>query len=106
MNPQPKEIYHVRLPYRHSNDIRPAIVIEHPSGGQVAVVPLSSQMDLYEGPGMHFRIDPTHPDFAATGLNKECFANGHEIVVVKVDDLQRKRGILQGQLAKDFDRWI
>jgi hypothetical protein len=35
-------------------------------------------MDLYKGPDMHSKISDSHPDFKATGLSKECFADGNE----------------------------
>ena len=106
MQPLPLEIYQVQLPYRLCNDFRPAIVIEPPHGGKVVVALISAEMDLYRGPAIHFLVDATHPDFPKTGLKKTCYIAGDEIVNANLERLGRKRGILSGELALKFNKWI
>jgi hypothetical protein len=62
-------------------------------------------MDLYN-PHWHFPLDSKHPDFPATGLTKDSYISGEKFFEVPIDELGRKTGILQGNLAKDFDKWI
>ncbi|MGD0093665.1 MAG: hypothetical protein ABSE73_27460 [Planctomycetota bacterium] len=82
------------------------IAIEPPSGGKVAVALISGALELYRGPVVHFRLDPSHPDFAATGLKKECYIAGDEIQNLNTDRLTRRRGQLQGSLLESFEDWI
>ena len=106
MVPQAFEIYDARVPYRECKDTRPVITIEPPTGGRVALALISGAMDLYNGPVVHFRLDPAHPDFAATGLKKECYVAGDEILTLSTDRLIRRRGQLQGSLRESFGGWI
>ena len=106
MAPAPCEIYDALVPYRDCKDPRPVIVLEPPSGGKVVVALISGAMDLLRGSSVHFKLDPTHPDFVATGLKKECYVAGDEIFTLPVAKLMRRRGRLLGELASRFQSWI
>ncbi len=105
MIPEPLEIYQARARWGHSTDPRPCIVLDPPVGDTVTVALISSEMDLYS-PSMHFRMDKEHPDFAASGLNKTCYVAGDMIREIKIANLLRRRGRLEGELAAAFRRWI
>jgi mRNA-degrading endonuclease toxin of MazEF toxin-antitoxin module len=100
------EVYDVETKFRESRDRRPAVVIEPPSPSGVPVALISGAMDLYQGPAVHFRLDPTHPDFPATGLKKDCYIAGDEIYTIRPDQLIHRRGKLQGELRARLERWI
>ena len=106
MVPRLYEVFDAEVPYRECKDTRPVVVIECPVGDKVAVALISGAMDLYRGPAVHFRLDPADPDFAATGLKKECYVAGDELFTLGAAKLVRKRGRFQGELRKRFEQWI
>jgi hypothetical protein len=51
-------------------------------------------------------IEANHPDFPATGLAKSCYVLGDYLGTVERRQLLKRRGKLQGDLAKAFEEWI
>jgi len=72
LTPQPLEIFAATLALGHSQDRRPWLVVEQADSGRWRMLPISAAMDLLD-PALHFRVDPSHPDFPATGLRKASF---------------------------------
>src|SRR5579862_2183801 len=103
MMPDKYEIYEAHVRFGKATYPRPCVVIDV-IGTECCVIPISSAMELYLGPPMHFRIEPTDPDFAETGLKKECYVSSHPIQYIGFDKLIRRRGRFKGDLLKRFDK--
>jgi len=103
--PQRHEIYLVRVPLRASFDYRPCIVLDVSHNTIVVGVMLVSSSSLYRK-AYDFLIPKEHPNFAATGLKKTSFAIGDQIRDVAAADLNQYLGRLEGELAREFDKWI
>jgi len=99
------DIVWVRLPVGASRDIRPCVVIRVEANGAVTLVRISSAMDLFD-PRTHFRFEPTHPDFAATGLRKESFCDDSKFFNVHVNNLGKRMGSITGDLQREFAKWL
>lgn len=106
MTPVRNYIYDAKIEFGEVTYARPCIVTSAVVSGFFSVVPLSSARDLYEGLPFHFIIEDTDSDFKATGLLRSSFAVGDEIAELKIADLIRKRGRLEGELLKRFLKWI
>src|SRR5438105_1494750 len=104
MNCKPDEIYWVKLRFGASDDYRPCIVLSA-DFSTVTIVRLSSAVELFN-PAVHFWIDSSRPDFAATGLSKTCYADGSKILTIDSGRLVKRLGQLEGVLAADFKAWI
>ena len=92
------------LPYGHSVDPRPSIVLEPPKpDGSLCVILLSSHLELSQE-WRDFFFDPSHPNFKATGLRRASYANGSEIHRTRGPVL-KKVGRLEGQLLRAFRDW-
>jgi len=103
--PQVLGIFRAQLQFRKCTDLRPWIVIDVRGEKEAVVLPISAQMDLYEGPGHHFLLDAAHPNFLETGLRRTCYIDDRFPVVVLMDQLVEYRGRLVGELATSFERW-
>jgi len=103
--PAPGDIWTIRYRYGRCYDIRPCVVLTEPLAGKVTVALMSSQTALYN-PGAHFPLDPSDPDFPPTGLDRFSYVAGDEIHEVRVTELRKCIGRLQGALAKAFGEWI
>lgn len=101
---QPKEIYLCKVKYRESFDIRPCIILTV-GKNNVTIAFISSAIDLYNH-RTHFLIRSDHPDFIHTGLKKTSFVIGDEFKDSPINKLGKKIGILTGELAEAFDKWI
>lgn len=106
MNPQPFEIYEANVRLEAVGYARPCLVVSVENQGKISVFPISSAMELYSGPHLHFRIDSTDPDFARTGLTVDSYVIGARYVPLDVCNLIRKRGQLEGELLKRFLKWF
>lgn len=104
MNPKPYQIYFIPVRLNESRDQRPCIVIHEPANKTVAVLLISGQTDLYDR-SQHFLLDIAHPDFSATGLSKSCYVLPRVVDVPSAQFL-RFKGVLKGELLKDFLRWL
>lgn len=104
MNPAPYDIYLVPARLNQSKDKRPCIVLDAPRGGEVPVVLLSAQRELYNSLE-HFLLDKDHADFDATGLSKTSYALPR-IVIVPASQLLKYKGKLSGDLLREFVDWI
>ncbi|MCY3023408.1 MAG: type II toxin-antitoxin system PemK/MazF family toxin [Planctomycetota bacterium] len=100
-----RDVYTVRYRYGRSHDIRPCILLTAPLASKVTICLLSSQMALYR-PVAHFLIEESYPDFPATGLDRSSFAAGDEIHEIRVEELRKRLGRLEGELARAFEAWI
>ncbi len=100
---RPFQIYRLKLRWRNCDDPRPWLVVETRPDGVFACFPVSSQCYGQDC----FALDPSHPDFAATGLTRAC-----NIICTTLYDLQQGqfvldgkrqlKGELQGELLSDF----
>jgi len=105
--PAPLEIWQVAgLVVGRSEDARPCIVLRVLPNGDVKIAPLSASLALRGPPWQHFVIEAEHPDFPATGLTRTCYVLGDCLSTIERRQLARRRGKLQGELAKVFENWI
>ena len=106
------DIYLGTIQYRNCRDTRPLVLLgrpvvdpAQPESSTVTVVPVSSQLDLYD-PRTDFLIAATHQDFPATGLRRDSYVIGaNSPVRVSPPMLHRKLGALTGALRKEFIDW-
>jgi len=103
LTPQPLEVVAATL--RHSQDRRPWLAIDQVTAGRWRLLPISAALDLFD-PELHFRLDPGHPDFPATGLKKASFIIANLPVDALEAGIERRIGLLQGQLASEFLAWL
>jgi mRNA-degrading endonuclease toxin of MazEF toxin-antitoxin module len=107
MSPKPNEIYLVRIRYGESLDIRPCVIIEAVSNKEIKIVVLSSSIDLYKAEPFHFLIEKEeNPDFQNTGLKRTSFVDVEHIIPISISDLGKRIGILQGELLKNFQKFL
>lgn len=95
---RPYEIYYARRPWKGCEDERPWVVIDTRPGGVFGCFPISGQ--AYGGDA--FYVDPTHPDFPATGLTKGCYVHYLSIIELPADQFLRRKGEFQGHLLDAF----
>lgn len=94
------DIYTVQVHFEHVDYYRPCIIHSDAEGGlSVWVIALSTKQ-LSEH-SQSFKIDSSHPDFAATGL-KETSYTVHPMRRVPKSRIGGKIGVLKGQLAKEL----
>lgn len=105
MTPHPLEIFTATLPLGHSHDRRPWVVIEAAGPDRWRLLPISAAVDLFD-PELHFRLDPSHPDFPLTGLKRASFIVANLPVDAPQAVLERRLGCLQSQLAAEFLNWL
>jgi len=106
MIPQLYEIYEARIRLNQAQYSRPCIVVRIDRPGGCSVFPISSAMELYAGPRVHFKIETTDPDFSKTGLTVDSYIIGERFIPISDVDLLRKRGQIEGELLKRFMKWI
>jgi hypothetical protein len=106
-DPAALEIWLVaRHPVGESEDVRPCVVLSLLTNGKFEVASISAALDLRGASWQHFAIPSEHPDFPATGLTKSCYVLGYSLGTVRPSQLIKRKGKLQGQLAKAFQDWI
>jgi mRNA-degrading endonuclease toxin of MazEF toxin-antitoxin module len=105
MYPRRFEIYLIRWQLKESFDFRPCIVLDPAVADRVEIILVSSAPDLYES-GSHFLIRDDDPDFPETGLKKTSYALGDKIREAPIAMLGKRLGRLEGELARDFEKWI
>ena len=103
MSPQRHDVYLIKWRLRKSFDHRPCIVLDVDKDSNTCVILVSSS-DLHKSGD--FKISADHPDFHATGLTKTSYALGDQIHEVPISQLVVRRGALQGDLMREFDKWI
>lgn len=86
--------------FRLSNDVRPWVLIDE-RGDQFGCFPLSS---VCYGE-VCFEISDTHPDFAATGLDKRSFVYDESLYELSMSDLTQRLGQLEGALLVEFKKF-
>jgi len=101
--PRPLEVRVVRLRLGHAEYPRPCIIVDVAPGGTATVMPLSTKD--YGQPGQSFRLDPIDADFPATGLAVTSYTAG-PARTVPLADIGRRKGRLQGALARAFEAWL
>ncbi|MCZ7644190.1 MAG: hypothetical protein M5U26_02735 [Planctomycetota bacterium] len=79
--------------------------MEKRPAGRFLLLPVSAAMDLYDSL-QHFKLDPNHPDFPATGLKKVSYIIGNRPIEVSLAALETQIGCLQGNLALEFQDWF
>ena len=106
-DPAPLEIWQVvGFPVGNSVDVRPCVVLSVLPDGDINVAPLSANLALRGPSWKHFGIDSEHPDFPATGLTKSCYVLTDYMGPVERRQLMKRRGKLQGEIARAFAKWI
>jgi hypothetical protein len=98
------KVVQVALPVGYAHYPRPAVVICIVAGTR-KVVAVSSKLGLFRS-GQHFLIRDDHPDFPKTGLSDTSYAIGDPIFDVEKSEIIKEMGVLSGDLAKEFARWI
>ena len=106
MTPLPFEIYEARARVNAAQYSRPCIVIALHRDGMMSIFPISTAMDLYKGPDLHFKIESSDPDFAKTGLTADSYIIGERLLEIEISSLLRKRGRLEGELLARFRTWF
>src|SRR5436190_200986 len=105
MSPKAYDILWYRLPFGLSNDIRPCVIVQIESDGTATLLRISSAMQLYNYQ-THFRFDPSHENFHATGLKKESFCDDSKFFSIPCGSLPDAIGTIEGRLRKEFDDWL
>jgi mRNA-degrading endonuclease toxin of MazEF toxin-antitoxin module len=100
----PLEIFLARLRVRRCLDLRPCIVVALLPANRALIAPISAS-DLYRA-DLDFPLDPDHPDFHATGLDRASFILGDEWAEIDTSRLSVYLGRLTGHLAEDFLEWL
>jgi hypothetical protein len=95
---QPYEIFNATYNWKNCTDMRPWLIVELRANGIIGCFPISGE--CYDG--NCFWIDPTHPDFSATGLAKGSCVHDQYIVELSVNQFQSRRGELVGKLLDEF----
>jgi hypothetical protein len=98
---QPFEIYNATFSWRGCDDTRPWLIIDVRSNGSYGCFPIASE--CYEG--SCFPLSKSHPDFAATGLKKDCHILDARIYDLPASSFERRRGALVGELLGEFRRF-
>jgi hypothetical protein len=83
---------------------RPCVVVDV-TAKTIGLAAISSKTDLYRR-GEHFPIPDDHPDFRATGLVAASYVIGSPVFDAQPSQVVKVIGRLQGQLARDFTRWM
>jgi len=84
---------------------RPAVVVALLDQSHHRVLGISSKLDLYRR-DLHFLIRDDHPDFKATGLDVTSYVIGAPVFEVERAEILAHIGILTGELADEFQKWI
>lgn len=103
--PQRLDLYLIRWQFKACNDYRPCIILDSPVGSTANIMLVSSANSLRR-PVIDFRIAADLPDFKASGLGRESYALGDEIHSVAITCLGKHLGRLEGELAREFEKWI
>ena len=98
------DIVAAKLQLGPSLDRRPWLVLTAGAQDRCLLLPISSALELFD-PTQHFRLDPQHPDFPATGLRKASYIIGSRPVDSSTTTLEKRLGCLQGDLAAKFLEW-
>ena len=102
----PYDIVEAHVPFRLATYPRPCVITSALSDGRFDVMLISSALELYKGPSVHFKIYIDDPEFPKTGLKKESYAAQDRQVNISLDKIIRKRGRLEGELLKRFLKWL
>ena len=105
MLPERFEIWRVKIILNECEDVRPCIILEVYSNGEVGIMPLSGQLDLYRTENEDFWMDERDDEFRTMGLAKTCYAIGDQASVITPDQIIEKRGYLSGRIREDFANW-
>jgi len=105
MKPEPLEIYTAKMRLRECQDLRPCVIIYVGAGRSVEVLPVSGQLQMKDD-YLSFGIEKDHPDFFATGLTRTSYVVDGGMQMLQTDDLMKRLGHLEGDLARDFKKWF
>lgn len=89
----------------NSNDVRPCVVIDTAHNNYLVVMLVSGAYELRR-PNLDFAIPKIASDFKYTGLTKPSYVLGDEIHEISETQILKKLGQLQGDLGKDFKKWL
>lgn len=100
---RPFQIYRLKVTWRNCEDARPWLVVEIRPNNVFGCFPVSSQCYGQDC----FAVDPSHPDFAATGLTRACniiCTSIYELTASQfmLDGAPQLKGELQGELLSGF----
>src|SRR5438552_2022096 len=98
---RPFQIYNAKVAWHGCEDMRPWLIVDARGPDLFGCFPIASE--CYDDSG--FPLSKSHPDFAATGLKKDCY-----IIDSKIYDLPRNafatlRGELVGDLLATFRKF-
>lgn len=95
----------VRFPFDDlsATKVRPALCLTEPIGthNHVVLAFITSQPPPQALPS-GLVIDPTHPDFGATGLHVRSAIRLHRLMTVSADIVIRELGVLSAALSEDI----
>jgi hypothetical protein len=92
----------VRYPFHlgHATYPRPCVVIDATTRDMLAIT--TKQYAKFN----QFILPQDHPDFPATGLAETSYVIGDTIARADPAVRLRKTGVIKGDLAKAFTKWI
>ncbi len=99
----PLDIWWANIPWGSADYPRPVVFVGHKSNVELVVVRVSSRLDLRSEDD--FIISIGHPDFPATGLTDESYAEA-QAFTLPPGDFRNRIGKLEGELREDFERWL
>jgi len=101
---QPLDIVYAPVRLRLCTDARPCLVLYPPHLDRVIFACISGEPDLFDR-NLHFRIEPTHPDFPATGLKRRSYVLCDELHEIRLADILKHLGRFDDRLAGEFKNW-
>jgi len=99
---QPFEIHLARQRWLNCDDARPWLIIRVLASGDCECFPISG---VSYGGASCFPISTSDPDFAVTGLSKDCFVHDSRLYLLRPGQFLKLRGSLTGSLLAEFRRY-
>ena len=100
----PLETWQADIPWGHADYERPVIFLGHRAHDKLAVLRVSSNLDLMD-PDRDFLIQETHENFAATGLDSSSYAEA-QMMILSPEKFTKAMGAIVGKMRRDFEEWI
>jgi hypothetical protein len=94
------EIIRYSFPLGHSHYPRPCVIIDRTTRDMLAI------STKHYSKFNCFVLPQDHPDFAATNLDETSYVIGDTIAIAEPTATFRKIGLIKGELAKEFFKWI
>ena len=94
------EIIRYPFPLGHSHYPRPCVIIDRTTRDMLAI------STKHYAKFNCFVLPQDHPDFAATNLDETSYVIGDTIARAEPTATFHKIGLIKGELAKEFFKWI